>query len=650
MCGPIMRFSRRISKILNKESDFLTQTFVSKKEKTRVRDFWLFQSSDAGLSRGRRAVFWLWNGLVLLMAGICLGGLSLFFAYGDYPDILMKSYVQHPLILVLNILPVVLALFLVYVLVGRPWVAFLVTDIVVWGFSLGNYYKLRFRDDPLMFEDIKHIREAGSITLTANYDLTPDKRVWFGLLCLIFGTLFLFFLVRGRLGWKVRLPMFLVGALLCVPVWKLCTDKNTYNSKTQNYDYINRWSSTQVYLSKGFVYPFLYSTTTGSIKAPEGYREREAAEILHSYEDADIPEEQKVDIITLQLEAFADFSAFENVEGIDWESAYGVYHDIETESYTGNLLTNIFAGGTVNTERAVLTGFADVWNFRSNTNSYGWYFQNQGYTAEGSHPSYEWFYNRQNVNTYLGIPTYYYKENYYGALYDQGIAPDSILLPEIFDLYEENRDGEGNPYFSFNVTYQGHGPYSTEDVWRGRHYTDGRYSTETTNIVDNYLGSVADTAEQLRKLLDDFAAEERPVVVVGFGDHMPWLGDGNSAYQELGVNLDTSTKEGFYNYYGTRYFIWANDAAKEALGNDFVGEGPDVSSCFLMNLLFDLCGWEGNAWTQATTEIYQEVSAITTVGGYVQNGEFTETLDEAGKAALEQYQQLEYYYGTKFQY
>ena len=200
------------------------------------------------------------------------------------------------------------------------------------------------------------------------------------------------------------------------------------------------------------------------------------------------------------------------------------------------------------------------------------------------------------------------------------------------------------------MTYQGHGPYSTEDVWRGRHYTDGRYSTETTNIVDNYLGSVADTAEQLRKLLDDFAAEERPVVVVGFGDHMPWLGDGNSAYQELGVNLDTSTKEGFYNYYGTRYFIWANDAAKEALGNDFVGEGPDVSSCFLMNVLFDLCGWEGNAWTQATTEIYQEVSAITTVGGYVQNGEFTETLDEAGKAALEQYQQLEYYYGTKFQY
>ena len=151
-----------------------------------MKNFWLFQSSAAGISGGKKAAFWVWNGLVLLLAGLCLGGLSLFFAYGDYPDVLMKSYFQHSLIAVLNILPVVLGLFLVYFLVGRPWLAFLITGVVVWGFSLGNYYKLRFRDDPLMFEDICHIREAGSIALTANYDLTPDKRVWFGLLCLVF--------------------------------------------------------------------------------------------------------------------------------------------------------------------------------------------------------------------------------------------------------------------------------------------------------------------------------------------------------------------------------------------------------------------------------------------------------------------------------
>ena len=89
----------------------------------------------------------------------------------------------------------------------------------------------------------------------------------------------------------------LAGALLCIPVWKLCADKNLYNSKTQNYDYINRWSSTQVYLSKGFVYPFLHSATTGTIKAPAGYHQRETAALLASYEDADIPPEKQVDVI-----------------------------------------------------------------------------------------------------------------------------------------------------------------------------------------------------------------------------------------------------------------------------------------------------------------------------------------------------------------
>ena len=619
------------------------------KEVADLRDFWLFRKSPAGLSGEKQSVFWIWNTAILFCAGVCLGGLSMFFAYGDYTDMLMKSYFTVPLIPVLNIVPVVLLVFALWFLLGRAWLAFFLGSAVVWGFSLGNYYLLRFRDDPLMFQDVRNV--ATAMAFTGEYDMTPDLRIWFGLGCILLGTALLFLFVRGVPKLKFRLPLLLAAVLVCVPLSKVYTDKDIYSSKTQNFTYINRWSSTQLYISKGFVYPFLHSTTEGTIQQPRGYNEKETAELLASFEDQDIPEGEKVDIITLQLEAFADFSRFEGVEGIDWESAYGVYHGIEAESCSGNLVTSIFAGGTIDTERAFLTGYADQWNYRANTNSYGWYFGDQGYTVEGAHPSYDWFYNRKNVNRYLGIPTYYFYENRYSAMYTGGIATDEVLLPDIFDLYAENRDGAGNPYFSFNVTYQGHGPYSTEEVWRGKHYTDGRYSTETTNIVDNYLGSVSDTADQLRAMLDAFAAEERPVVVVGFGDHMPWLGYANSAYQELGVNFDTSAKEGFYNYYATRYFIWANDAAKQVLGNDFTGEGPDVSSCFLMNLLFDQCGWEGNAFMQATDEVRSELPVITAVGRYVQkDGALVETPDESGAQALKHYRDLEYYYGTNFKY
>ena len=53
-----------------------------------MKRFWLFQTGAEGLSGGKKAAFWLWNVLVMVMAGICLGLLSIFFAYGDYPDVL----------------------------------------------------------------------------------------------------------------------------------------------------------------------------------------------------------------------------------------------------------------------------------------------------------------------------------------------------------------------------------------------------------------------------------------------------------------------------------------------------------------------------------------------------------------------------------
>ena len=115
-------------------------------------------------------------------------------------------------------------------------------------------------------------------------------------------------------------------------------------------------------------------------------------------------------------------------------------------------------------------------------------------------------------------------------------------------------------------------------------------------------------------------------------DHKPWLGYSNSAYQELGVNLELSSEEGFYNYYATRYLLWANDAAKAALGRELTGEGPDVSSCFLMNLVFDQLGWTGDAWAQATTDIWREIPPCSpTWGRYVrERGFLTAELDQGG--------------------
>ena len=75
-----------------------------------------------------------------------------------------------------------------------------------------------------------------------------------------------------------------------------------------------------------------------------------------------------------------------------------------------------------------------------------------------------------------------------------------------------------------------------------------------------------------------------------------------------------------------------------------------MSSCFLMNLVFDQLGWTGDAWAQATADLWRELPVLTTVGRYVENGALTAELSPAGQAALETYESLEYYYGTHFLY
>ena len=119
----------------------------------------------------------------------------------------------------------------------------------------------------------------------------------------------------------------------------------------------------------------------------------------------------------------------------------------------------------------------------------------------------------------------------------------------------------------------------------------------------------------------------------------------------MGLDLDFSTEEGFYNYYSTRYLIWANDASKEALDRDFTGQGPTISPNFLMNEVFRQCGWDGNAFMQATQQVMDQVPVINTPTGlYVEGGRLTAALTPEGQALVDDYHMLQYYWRRHFAY
>jgi len=604
-------------------------------------------------SRARRRAYWLWNVGWVLLSGFGLGGACLLLSTGPYSIRLGLGWLERPLILALNILPVMAAQLLLYGLTRRAGRAFALTALVSLALAAGNYYKLMFRDDPLMFADLFLLKEAGD--MAGKYRLFLDRRLIPVLLSAAAGYLFLRLFVRGRpaKGSRLTCALALAGASALSVLAPVLLDAGIYNGHAAYYERLdNRWSGTQQYIAHGFLYPFFHSIRDAFETPPEGYSQQRAAAALAAYQDQDIPEEKKVNVVGVMLEAFNDFTKFDIPLNLA-QDVYGVWHALEAEGYSGDLVTNIFGGGTVDTERCFLTGYSALRDFRSDTNAYPWYFRSQGYTVEGLHPCYQWFYNRLNVNRYLGFEDYKFVENYFGEMTGGWTAGDDIFIPELIRAYQAGT-AAGGPYFSFSVSYQGHGPYDSDRCWWGERgdfvVDDGTFTDEQQYILDNYFGSVADTNQRLKELTDFFRADSEPVVLILFGDHNPWLGDGNRLYTALGLDFDMSAREGFFDYYATRYIIWANDAAREALGFDFQGEGPAVSPCFLMNLVFDLCGWEGPAYLQAIEPVYDRVPVVHTSGRYLENGVLTDRLTPENEALVQDYRRLQYYMRTHFAY
>lgn len=608
----------------------------------------LFQTRpEEGLSPGRRAAFWLWNALVLAGAAAALGLASLLLATGNYSArVLLLDYLSHPVLLLLNLLPPLVLAALLYAAVGRAWLACLLTALPVLGLSLGNYYKLAFRDDPVIASDLLILGEAGK--MAGQYRLFLSNKVALALLCAAVCVAAAALLARGRPRGRCR-GIVAGAALVCAAALIPVYGSDGLYAGTANTEHLNQWSSTQQYVSRGLLYPFLHSVKDAVPDPPEGYSEREAAALLAQYEDEAIPEDKKVNIVGVMLEAFADFSGFEGIEFN--RDIYARYHALEAESYTGNLLNNIFAGGTVDTERAFLTGMGPKnIDYRGNTSSYVWYLKSQGYQTGGGHPCNNWFYNRLNINSYLGFDEYRFSEDYYGPVY--GANPtlsDGQFIPDLTRTVLEQLEDDA-PLFSFSVTYQGHGPYDSGISWWGDVDSFvGNYDLpqEQRTILANYLASVEDTQICLTGLVDALRDVDEPVVLVLFGDHKPWLGNGSSVYGALGIDLSGGGDgTGFYNYWSTRYLIWANGAAKEAIGHDMVGTGPDISPCFLMNVLFEQLGWKGDAYMQAVEDCRQAVPMVHASGFYrTAEGDMgqEDILTEEQRELVRQFHALEYY-------
>lgn len=604
--------------------------------------FLLRKETDASWPVWKKLIYYTWRAVLLLGGGAGLGMLVLILAIGTFPVEVFYGYLETWDTTVLNVAPVVVLVLAAYTIFGRAWAGFFLGGLAAFGLSLGNFFKIEFRDDPLLFEDLFNLREAGAMA-DGHYELFVNTRMEVIAACLLGGTLLLALLARGRLRWKQRLVPLAAVVLLCVWLWPYYNDVDRYDA-VENFEHLERWSDTENYIGHGFFYPFVYSVRDFVEMPPPGYSKAAAVALLSAYADEDIPEDQKISVIAIMREAYADFSKY-GIEGLD-TSGYELYHQMEAESYTGELVTNIFAGGTIDTERCVLTGNYRLHNFRRNVNSYAWYLRSQGYTAEGSHPYHQWFYNRTHINSYMGLERYRFMEGDFETMTDAVYPEDAYLLPEIYNDFQKNR---GAPYFSFSVNVQSHGPYETAEA-AGGSWLSGSCTSECKNAMNHYLETIWDTDAELVRLVDRLRDDPEPVVLVTFGDHLPWMGDGNSFYQEMGMDVEAGTDESFYLRYSTRYLIWANDAARAVIGHDMTGEGPDISPCYLMNLVFEQLGWEGPGFMQAMEEMREVFPIAASTGRTMTDGVLSSEIPEERQELYQKFQYLQYCWRGGFQY
>lgn len=564
------------------------------------------------------------------------------FSSATLNKLLFESYFQSNLLMIMNFIPIILLMSFIYLISNRLWLGYGITALVFVAIGIINKLKLTYREDPFTFIDMKLVGE--SLEMTKTYDLSLSSRVIIILLgLLVIGILLkIYFQAKIRSN-KTRSSLLILLSILSIIIFKgYYFDFKLYD-QVGDLSLVNRWVESQRYQTKGLVYPFIYSIKDIKIQLPENYDEDKAKEDLNKYEYKDIAEDKKINVISIMLEAYNDFSEFEDVElNID---VYEEFHKLQEESIHGKLVTNVFAGDTINTERGFLTGYHKQPKYFKKTNGFPWYFKEQGYRTESMHPITGSFYNRRNVNEYLGFDNFDHYDNKYEEIQEEYLM-DMEFFDYIIEGFEKSKKDK-EAYFHFSVTYQNHGPYAdikysdTELLVKKDHYNDPDY-----NIMNNYLRGINQTDKALKKLFDRFRNEEEPTMIVIFGDHNPWLGKDNSVYNMLDINLDLENVEGFKNYYQTPYLIWGNDVAREILDKDLSEEGPTVSPNILMAELFDYLDWEGNEYMQYIKDVKSKFTVNHDLF-FKEDEKFTKKLSEENKKLWKEYQDIEYYYSSQ---
>lgn len=611
------------------------------------------------MKRIRKHILPLWGSLLF---AVLLAGAVTLLALWCQPNALRQVLGQfraQPLLIVLNALPVGLLLLALAFLFRNVCFGAALTNLLVCGFSIANRIKIQVRDEPVFPRDLGLLKEVGSAM--GSYDI---RYPWGAIAAVLLTTLLLIALglfvtgapcpVKRLRGWPGRV----LGALgslgvLAALILTVYASNDLYNSfSTSNPYYVP-----SVFNELGFPYCFCHHFTTYAVDRPEGFDRNQAAE--WAAEPADSTPGDMVHVVLVMNEAFSDVSdhpAFAyTAETEPLPHLQALRSD--PHALTGHVVVPGFAGGTANTEFDVLTGIqtnglsvtstSAMRVVNRNLDSLFRAFARDGYAASYFHPGDNWFYNRENVMAWMGAEETVFAGQMEDPAYKGRWVTDDYMAG-LIEQAVADAAARGETLFNFTTTIQNHMSYTENKYGEGYVFPPLELSPGVTlsdqarTLLEVYIEGARDADAMLGRLVSTFSASREPVVLLFWGDHLPYLGDDQLAYRELGMDVDALT--GFE----TPYVLWVNDAAADALdwtdramSLDLSGE---VSASFLGAAVLELTGRDGQSpWFRFLNQLRREAPVVQRETLLLPDGTLTQTPSPDLAARISQWRQWSYY-------
>ncbi len=580
--------------------------------------------------------------VILGVAALFITIIGIMIGTNRFNLLMAQDVINNTKLLFFNWLPVWLLFLIAWTLLDNVGWAMILGSIIPLAIAIVNFFMFKYRNYPFSFSDIFLASEAKNMGTRYSY-LLPYKHILAIFIFIVF-SLIIAKVLKSVDNGKIRRIIFalFLGFTGIFTLTHVYQNDNFYTN-IKKITHGNMWSFPNRYATNGIYFSFLNTTNKGGLDKPKGYNKAEALETLKEYSYKNIPKDKRVNFITIQLEAYNDFSKWSNIQ-ID-PSVYSDLNKIKEKGMSGNLTTTIFGGGTIDTERKMLTGYPSIETINHRMNSFVDYFNEQDYDTLALHPGYGWFYNRQNVDLYLGFNNFLYKENYYDKNVDGNfIVPDSKVFPDLLKHFEKVTK-KGHKLFNQTVTYQNHGPYAT--TFNGKPLVKWQkgYNKQDYAIINNYLTGIKETNQALLKLVERLDKSKEPVVLAFWGDHNPWGGSNNSTYKMLGINLNYRSSQGFHNYFDTPYVMWANSAAKKMMETDFNGIGPNISPMYILPTMFEHIGIKGSSYMQMLLKMKNDVQVFG-YEAYIHQDKLLRKLPSSLQKEVDQLEKVVYYLKT----